>query len=211
MSQVLPQELRSRAKELDRARFLAFARTWGFLLIKLDELGGELAQGLLESGKDRTEALPPSNSPLGFGTCVQDTGKMGGAERKAVVPLDVVRLRTLLVKANYFASPLVKRVIAGKPFADRISVGRARNNDIVLRDQSVSKFHAWFEYGEDENFYLRDARSTNATSLNGVRVSRDLELVKPGSEIAFGGVTCILCEGAMLWEVLNKDASHTLG
>ena len=36
--------------------------------------------------------------------------------------------------------PLVKA--PGNPYSDRISVGRARNCDVVLRNPSVSKLHA---------------------------------------------------------------------
>src|SRR5262245_5971398 len=37
-------------------------------------------------------------------------------------------------------APLVKR--QGNPYPDRISIGRARNCDVVITDASVSKLHA---------------------------------------------------------------------
>src|SRR3954469_22725095 len=36
------------------------------------------------------------------------------------------------------------RKAAGNPYPDRISIGRARNCDIVVRHESVSKLHAHF-------------------------------------------------------------------
>jgi pSer/pThr/pTyr-binding forkhead associated (FHA) protein len=52
-------------------------------------------------------------------------------------------------------------------FKDMISVGRAKNNDIVLPYTSVSKFHAFFrKRGEDGPYTLTDAKSTNRTLVN---------------------------------------------
>ncbi len=73
------------------------------------------------------------------------------------------------------------------------SVGQTRNNDIVIRDVTVSKFHAFFQDAADgEGFVLQDARSTNGTFVNGMRVPRqgqgDPVVVRSGDRVRFGNV-----------------------
>lgn len=72
------------------------------------------------------------------------------------------------------------------------SVGQTRNNDIVIRDVSVSKSHAFFEDDGSGGFILQDARSTNGTYVNEKRVPRSgmgLPVpVRTGDLIRFGSV-----------------------
>ena len=49
----------------------------------------------------------------------------------------------------------------------RITLGRTANNDIVLDDASVSRFHAWFEKTAAGGWTLADAGSKNGTELEG--------------------------------------------
>jgi pSer/pThr/pTyr-binding forkhead associated (FHA) protein len=50
-----------------------------------------------------------------------------------------------------------------------LTVGRHRDNDIVLRDNSVSRHHACFTK-EGENLVVTDKGSKNGTIVNGLRV-----------------------------------------
>jgi hypothetical protein len=72
------------------------------------------------------------------------------------------------------------------------SVGQTRNNDIVIRDVSVSKSHAFFEDDGNGGFTLQDARSTNGTFVNGKRVPRSgmglPVAVRTGDLLRFGAV-----------------------
>jgi predicted component of type VI protein secretion system len=87
---------------------------------------------------------------------------------------------------------------------DRISVGRARNKDIVLRHQSVSKFHCWFEVDDVGAFYVTDAGSKNATKVNTKTLkARERTHVEPGDVIRFGSVESILCSPRVLWGALS--------
>ena len=54
----------------------------------------------------------------------------------------------------------------GNPYPDRVSVGRARNCDVVMRDPSVSKLHAHFRVGGPK-LELVDIDSQNGTRVNG--------------------------------------------
>ena len=52
----------------------------------------------------------------------------------------------------------------------KITIGRAKNNDIVLRAAKVSKVHAALIPDEDGNFTLQDMGSSNGTKLNDERL-----------------------------------------
>jgi len=51
----------------------------------------------------------------------------------------------------------------------KLTVGRHRDNDIVLRDSSVSRHHVCFTK-EGENLVVTDKGSKNGTIVNGLRV-----------------------------------------
>ncbi len=78
--------------------------------------------------------------------------------------------------------PLVKRTSLWR---ERILVGRALNNDIVLRHPSVSKLHAFFQRG-DHGWTLRDTRSANGTFLDGMRLTEDGAPARPRAILYFG-------------------------
>ena len=48
-----------------------------------------------------------------------------------------------------------------------VTIGRTSNNDVVIRDISVSRFHAFVKEGEDGTHEILDAKSTNGTCVNG--------------------------------------------
>ncbi len=66
-------------------------------------------------------------------------------------------------------------------------VGRARDCDCVLSDQTVSRQHAALRH-EDGAWFLRDLRSANGTRVNGSRVLDEVE-VRPGDRVTFGAMT----------------------
>jgi len=47
-----------------------------------------------------------------------------------------------------------------------ITLGRTSNNDVVIPDLSVSRFHAFLKPGSNGGFLLQDASSTNGTTVN---------------------------------------------
>jgi hypothetical protein len=62
------------------------------------------------------------------------------------------------------AVPLVKS--DRNAFMSKITIGRARNNDIVLRATKVSKLHCEFVKDEEGGLKLSDLGSVNGTILN---------------------------------------------
>jgi hypothetical protein len=103
------------------------------------------------------------------------------------------------------AGRLEVKVVAkapGNPYPDRISVGRARNCDIVLREPSVSKLHAHF-LRLPGGLELSDFGSQNGTRVNGgVLPPQTPRPVRSGDRLSFGTVETKLVDGADLYDLL---------
>ena len=75
------------------------------------------------------------------------------------------------------------------------------NNDVVVRDTSVSRFHAYVKPGESGGLLIQDAGSTNGTVVNGqsvpARGNGPAVELKPGDDVRIGQVdfTFIDAEG----------------
>lgn len=84
--------------------------------------------------------------------------------------------------------PVEKRGADGNAFPVGITVGRVDNNDLVLEDDSVSRFHAFFRFDErDRTWLLTDAESRNGTWVDEQRLSPEQSApVKDGSRLRFG-------------------------
>jgi hypothetical protein len=90
------------------------------------------------------------------------------------------------------------------PWSDRILVGRASNNDIVIRNDRISKLHAYFQAGARGVWRVYDARSANGTRVDGVPVppGEDGLEVRSGQVILFGTVAAQVLESGELYEAL---------
>ncbi|MBI5511708.1 MAG: FHA domain-containing protein [Deltaproteobacteria bacterium] len=53
-----------------------------------------------------------------------------------------------------------------------VSIGRTENNDIVINDVSVSKFHAFCRLNGDGSVVILDSGSSNGTFVNDIAVPR---------------------------------------
>jgi hypothetical protein len=86
---------------------------------------------------------------------------------------------------------------------DRVTIGRATNNDIVLWHESVSKMHAFFHHDEDVGWVLEDAGSTNGTLADGVVLAAGEPVpIKSGSSIVFGSLSCAVIGAGELFDCL---------
>jgi hypothetical protein len=71
-------------------------------------------------------------------------------------------------------------------YTAKITVGRAKNNDIIIRASKVSKLHAAFIQEADGGYSVIDMDSTNGTWLNGSRIPKNQPVrLKNGDQIAF--------------------------
>ncbi len=74
-----------------------------------------------------------------------------------------------------------------------VAIGRSVQNDVVIDQASVSRFHADIRWSE-QGYSVRDARSRNGTQLNGapLRASHG-EPLHAGDVITFGEASCLFC------------------
>jgi pSer/pThr/pTyr-binding forkhead associated (FHA) protein len=71
-------------------------------------------------------------------------------------------------------------------FASKITVGRARNNDIIIREPKVSKLHAVLIQKEENAIHLMDMGSANGTRVNGVKIEKNQSVpLHNGDYVAF--------------------------
>ncbi len=90
------------------------------------------------------------------------------------------------------------------PWSDRISIGRAANNDLVLRDASVSKLHAHLRL-EGNTMTVADAGSRNGTTVNGKRLKEaEAQQLEPGDEIGLGSVGMIYQDPPGMYSFLKS-------
>jgi hypothetical protein len=90
-------------------------------------------------------------------------------------------------------------------FPSMITVGRTDNNDLVVPDEQVSKFHAFFRLVGDR-VELTDAGSRNGTFVGSVKLpARGTgAAVNRGDRFAFGAVEFQLFDARGCWEWLRN-------
>ena len=117
------------------------------------------------------------------------------------------------------ATPTVEDVLypviagAGAAANGKVTIGRSRDNDVVLPYAQVSKHHATIEpRGRPGAFRITDTGSTNGTAVNGVPLDPNEHMdLADGDLIAFGGdvpFRFLLPETLHLWlPALGRRAS----
>jgi len=68
----------------------------------------------------------------------------------------------------------------------RTSIGRNRNCQIVINNNTVSKDHAIIEFDEDYNCTIKDLNSSNGTYVNGEKLKTTPMRLRTGDKIQFG-------------------------
>ncbi len=206
--QLLPKTLVREALRQPLRVFLAIRGENPLLLVTLTDIKDELAAGLFALAWGTKGDGEAQADGLGYHTVQRSQG----ADRDVFVAKPTAAgsvaddLRQRILAEPHFVVPLAKRS-EEESFAYRISVGRARNTDIVLRDASISKFHAWFEQEEDGSLCVADAGSKNGTSLNGRNLQpREFTRLQEGDKIRFGNVNATVCAPETLWEVINAHS-----
>ncbi len=97
--------------------------------------------------------------------------------------------------------PLLKS--GANPYEGRIIIGRARNCDIVLRDPSVSKFHADFREITGGQMAVTDRSSRNGTSVNAAGlVGGKPQAVSSGDRVCFGAMATVFLTAGALHDAL---------
>ena len=206
---VQPLELARQALAAEIAKFVAQYRDTQFLVIHLPDANGALAAGLNATAGDERTAVQPAVQLLSYNTVLHSEGAIGTVPLNTGVDQAQKLFLRRLRRALQFVVPLRKRTAVQSAFRKRISVGRATNQDILLRDASVSKSHAWFEVDETGTFHVADAGSTNGTKIeNDTLEPRSTTPVQPGQLITFGSVEALLVDAESLWRVFDSARSE---
>jgi hypothetical protein len=208
-----PADLVLQALQQSLDTFIAGFESPYLLMVLLDAPDSELALGL----QLPSETVAVGTDTLAFRTAalsVDDEGPTVASARarpseatatarpslpNRSVPTDRIPAE-LRARFCHFV-PIQKR--DKDSFLQHVSVGRARNHDIVLRQDSVSKFHAWFELAPDASLLVKDFDSKNRTFIDGVLVDKRTQ-VEPGQTVRFGSVECRVTTPATLWTALRR-------
>ena len=124
-----------------------------------------------------------------------------GFSTQVVDPLTLRRGQPAKPSKNFEIIEVIKA--PANPYPDRVSVGRARNCDVVLRDPSVSKLHAHFRVGGGK-LELVDIDSQNGTRVNGRPLPpHQPQLMANEDMILFGSVAAKLVDAPTLYDLLK--------
>ncbi len=139
------------------------------------------------------------------------------ASRTKISPLDSKRMRRGKADEELTPAVLAKRLERGTHAAaiinkrgehsndPLVSVGRSKSSDLILLHPSVSTKHAILDTDPLGGYFLKDAESTNGTSVNGKKLAKgEFVDIYPGDELCFGQVTGTLCHLQTLWRALNE-------
>ncbi len=89
----------------------------------------------------------------------------------------------------------------------RVTVGRTSNNDVVLDDGSVSRFHAWFEKDE-QGWWVADAGSKNGTQVAGKPLTaKQPKLVTSGTRVKIGSLELTFLDTPGFMKLLKTRVS----
>lgn len=147
-----------------------------------------------------TRAAPASSPGTGFATTELPT-----VQRDPEEPLDPDQVGLL---AELESS--VHCAVSLPPAATPLSIGRARDNSIVLRDDSVSQAHAEITV-RDEGVALLDRQSKNGTWVNGLRLEAGRpRWLQPMDRLQFGRVQAFTCTAPVLRGVLRHRLRQLL-
>jgi hypothetical protein len=102
--------------------------------------------------------------------------------------------------------PLLKKPSA--PFPDMITVGRTPNNDVVLKDATVSRLHVFFRH-RGSTWQIADGGSKNGTFLDGKPLAPRRELgVGSGQLVKIGDIELTFYTAEELFKMLSLVTSR---
>jgi hypothetical protein len=93
-------------------------------------------------------------------------------------------------------------------FPSMITVGRTNNNDIVIPDINVSRFHAFFRVFPDR-IELADAGSQNGTFVDKKQLPTKgaAQIVVPGEHVAFAHLEFSFLDAGATWDSLRRTGN----
>jgi pSer/pThr/pTyr-binding forkhead associated (FHA) protein len=105
--------------------------------------------------------------------------------------------------ARTFIALPIRKVI--DTFPNMITLGRTANNDLVIGDVSVSKFHAFFTQ-TPRGLELADAGSKNGTWIGGDELPPrgQPHPVRLGDRLRFGRVGFTVVDPGVCWDTIDR-------
>jgi len=91
------------------------------------------------------------------------------------------------------SDPVTGRQVVPLVVGERITLGRAPGNRVVIHDERASRFHAEV-FSADGNWVVRDLESRNGTHFEGARLTGDRRLAA-GDTFHIGLAEVVYCEG----------------
>jgi pSer/pThr/pTyr-binding forkhead associated (FHA) protein len=90
-------------------------------------------------------------------------------------------------------------------FPSMITIGRTKNNDVVLSDPRVSKFHAYFRLNAGA-WELADAGSVNGTRIGDLVLppKGQPQPVQFGDRLRFGDLMLTFLDANATWQALRS-------
>jgi hypothetical protein len=102
--------------------------------------------------------------------------------------------------------PLIKKPSAS--FPDMITIGRTPNNDVVLKDSTVSRLHVFFRH-RGATWQIADGGSKNGTFLDGKPLAPRRELgVESGQLVKIGDIELTFYTAEELYKMLALVTGH---
>jgi hypothetical protein len=113
--------------------------------------------------------------------------------------------KSLPAEVDLEVYPLMKK--AGASFADRITIGRTGNNDVVIPDPSVSRLHAYVRR-DRSGWVVADAGSKNGSWLLGHVLEARRERPLPSrANLRLGDVDVTFYDAGDLYAALGGERS----
>jgi len=161
---------------------------------------GDLAADAVATGRKRWLAAHPGPwlVELGLG---ETTGGFRTLEQSPTASTPT----SLRLRRDARAWTVRKRT---KLFPDRVLIGRAPNNDIVIPDVNVSKLHAYLTLASDACL-LADAGSTNGTFVEERRIGAGATVRLAGPAVVRLGRSAVVLfvTSAGLWDLIQGGLS----
>lgn len=177
-----------------------------WLAIRLPASEEGMAAALLAADQPDQQTAPKALQPIEFHTRMASAPTLNAPVAKkvstvgATSELALGEITKVLGERCYLSA--VRRRREGAP-ANRVSIGRAMNQDIVLRHPSISKFHAYLQITEDDVWTVSDGGSKNGTSVNGTRLGNEPRPLANGERLTFGSIDAVFIDTRTAWRLLR--------
>ncbi len=133
------------------------------------------------------------------------TVNLSGQDQTVVQPQEEIYL------AKYSLQGKDKEVVLNFSKKKRISVGRFKENDLSIFDQSISKVHASLVFNNEKGLMVADTGSTNGTFLNGERIKYGKAFpINEETTVKFGNVEVVF-EKQFTEQIYEESINHQNG